>query len=219
MVSLPFKDRGQAGELLADELATRAIGAEAVVVALTRGGVPVAAAVAQRLRLELDIIVVRKLGVPWQPELALGAVAGGELILDNETIQALEVPDEEIERIAATERAKMQAREQLFRKGLPAIDLRGRPLILIDDGVATGSTMLAALRSVRRQKPSKVIVAIPVASREARRQLSDEADDLVCLAAPEPFIAVGEWYRDFSQVEDEEVCSLIGRRPDSNPGG
>ncbi len=211
MVHLPFADRLEAGRLLAAELSRRGMGKNAVVLALTRGGVPVGFAVADRLHLPLDIVVARKLGVPWQPELAMGAIAGAERVLDEATIRELGISREDVEAVAAREEAEMKRREELYRAGLPAQDLEGRTAILIDDGLATGSTMLAAVRHVRGLKPAKIVIGVPVGSREACDRLREEAQELVCLATPEFFYAVGEWYREFPQVSDAEVGDLLAR--------
>jgi predicted phosphoribosyltransferase len=209
MVHLPFADRLEAGRLLAADPSLRKHAEGAVILALTRGGVPVGFAVADRLHLPLDIIVVRKIGVPWQPELAMGAIAGTTRILDERMIQELGIADEDVETIVAREQAEMKRREDLYRGGKPAPDLKGRSAILIDDGLATGSTMLAAVRHARSLKPAKVIIGVPVGSVDACDRLRKEADDLVCLATPEYFFAVGEWYRDFGQVNDAEVQNLL----------
>lgn len=209
MTHLPFEDRLEAGRMLAAELARREIGRDAVVVALTRGGVPVGFAVADRLHLPLDIIVARKLGVPWQPELAMGAIAGTTRILDDRMIWELGIPAEDVDEIVAREQAEMQRREELYRGSNPALDLHGKSVIVIDDGLATGSTMMASVRHIRSLHPAKVIVAVPVGSKQACNHLRKEADEVVCLAIPERFCAVGEWYRDFSQVGDSEVCNLL----------
>jgi len=209
MTHLPFEDRLEAGRLLAAELSRRDIGHNAVVLALTRGGVPVGFSVAERLHIPLDIVVARKLGVPWQPELAMGAIAGKTRILDERMIRQLGIADEDIDEIVAREQAEIERREDLYRGGKPPIDLHGKTAIVIDDGLATGSTMLAAVRHLRTLHPARVIVAVPVGSREACRHLREEADELVCLAIPDRFYAVGEWYRDFRQVGDTEVCTLL----------
>jgi putative phosphoribosyl transferase len=213
MVALPFADRMEAGRLLASELSSRKIAPDAaVVLALARGGVPVGFAIAEWLRLPLDVIVVRKLGVPWQPELAMGAIAGGVRILDDRLIRRLGISDDEVEEILAREQAEMMRREELFRGGKPALRPHGQSAIIVDDGLATGSTMLAAVRHVRSLEPARVIVAVPVGSREAcyrLRREADAADELVCLATPDAFFAVGEWYSDFRQVGDAEVRNLL----------
>ena len=218
MVHLPFADRIEAGRLLARELASRPIAglqdAGAVVVALTRGGVPVGSAVADRLCLPLDIIVVRRLGVPWQPELVMGAIARGIRILDENLIRQLEISPEDLEETIAVEEAELQRREEIYRAGTSPLDLHGRPAVLIDDGLATGDTMLAAVRYVRSLQPASLIIGVPVGQREACDRLRPEVDDLICLATPHLFCAVGEWYRDFEHVSDTEVRKLLaeGRR-------
>jgi putative phosphoribosyl transferase len=209
MLKLPFQDRVQAGRLLGAELATRELAANTVVLALPRGGVPVAAEVAEALKAPLDVVVVRKLGVPWQPELAMGAIAGATRVLDHRLIRELGVSDEELEGVVARETLEMERRERLYRGGLPALHLRGRTVVLVDDGLATGSTMVAAARHVRGAHPQRVIVAVPVASSEACGRLRAEADECISLALPEPFYAVGEWYLDFRQTTDAEVQEIL----------
>jgi putative phosphoribosyl transferase len=209
MLKLPFQDRVQAGRLLGAELATRELAANTVVLALPRGGVPVAAEVAEALKAPLDVVVVRKLGVPWQPELAMGAIAGGTRVLEHRLIRELGVSDEELEGVVARETQELERRERLYRDGLPALLLRGRTVVLVDDGLATGSTMVAAARHVRGAHPQTVIVAVPVASPEACGRLRAEADECISLALPEPFYAVGEWYFDFRQTTDAEVQEIL----------
>ncbi len=194
---------------MAAEFSQRNTGHLAVIVALVRGGVPVGFAVADRLHLPLDVVVARKLGVPWQPELAMGAVAGAERILDIRMIEELRISPADVEETVAREQVEMRRREELYRGGEPALDLQGRSAILIDDGLATGSTMLAAVRHARSLKPARVMIGVPVGSSEACNLLRKEVDDLICLATPEHFHAVGEWYRDFRQVSDTEVRNLL----------
>jgi putative phosphoribosyl transferase len=208
MVHLPFADRVEAGRLLAKELSLLNI-RSAVVVGLARGGVPVGFALADRLHLPLDVIVARKLGVPWQPELAMGAIAGTARVLDGPMIRELGISDEEVEEIVAREQAEMKRREELYRAGEPALDLNGQTAILVDDGLATGSTMIAAVHHASSLHAAGIVIAIPVGSRHACDRLRLEADNLVCLAIPELFFAVGEWYRDFAQVSDGEVQDLL----------
>lgn len=209
MVHIPFENRTEAGRLLADELRRCKLEANAVILGLTRGGVPVGFEVADRLRLPLDVIVARKIGVPWQPELALGAIAGSVEVLDEQMIDQLGIADEDVRSIIAREEAEMKGREQVFREGRPAVNAEGRTAVVVDDGLATGATMLASVRYARTLNPSKVAIAVPVGSRDACERLRKEADELVCLAVPELFFAVGEWYRDFEQVSDDEVRRLL----------
>ena len=194
------------------ELAGRNLSKDSIVLALPRGGVPVAFEVARALGVPLDVIVVRKLGVPWQPELAMGAIAsGGVRVLDQELIRQEGISQEQVEAVAAREAEEVERREQLYRVGRPALDLRNRTVILVDDGLATGSTMLAAVKCVKSLQPSAVIIGVPVASRHAYEHLRHTVDECVCLALPERFGAVGEWYRNFRQTNDEEVRELLNR--------
>jgi putative phosphoribosyl transferase len=216
MIQLPFANRAEAGRLLAVELASLKLPANVIVLALPRGGLPVGLEVAKKLRAPLDVVIVRKLGVPWQPELAMGAIASGSFqTLDEELIRALGISREEIDAVIAREAVEVERRERLYRRGRPPLDLSGRTVLLVDDGLATGSTMLVAARYVRSLKPAKTLIAVPVASVQACQRLKEEADDCVCLATPESFGAVGEWYIDFRQVNDSEVQHFLqeGRLP------
>jgi putative phosphoribosyl transferase len=216
MVSWPvteahFADRRDAGRRLARRLAHYAP-KRPVVFALPRGGVPVAAEIAARLAAPLDVLVVRKLGVPGHEELAFGAIAsGGVRVLNDEIIGQTGLSDSRIDEITRRETAELYERERLYRDELPPPDLRGRTVILVDDGLATGSTMRAAVHAVRAAEAAKVVVAVPVAPAEACAELSEEADELVCLRRPEPFYAVGLWYDDFAPVPDDEVRRALGR--------
>jgi predicted phosphoribosyltransferase len=209
MVHLPFTDRRAAGQLLANELGRHNISGASVVLALPRGGVPVGFVVAEQLHLPLDVVVVRKLGVPWQPELAMGAIAASAQVRDSRVIRQLAISDAEVEEVVAREQAELRRREDLYRGGAPPSPLNGRTVILIDDGLATGSTMLVAVRHVRAMNPARVIVGVPVGSVEACERLRRESDSVICLATPDPFGAVGAWYRDFAQVGDTEVQDLL----------
>jgi putative phosphoribosyl transferase len=211
MMKLPFRDRCEAGRWLGAELAARRVGENALVLALARGGVPVGAEVAEALHAPLDVIVVRKLGVPWAPELAMGAVARGTRVLDRSLIAELGVSDKDVEAVAVRETAEMERREKLYRHGHPEPNLEGRTVVLVDDGLATGSSMVAAARHARGAKAHRVIVAVPVGTAEACQRLKDEADECICLALPERFHAVGEWYKDFRQVTDGEVGEILKR--------
>jgi len=180
-----------------------------VVLALPRGGVPVAFEVATALHAPLDVFIVRKLGLPGHEEFAMGAIASGGVMVMNPDVAGFHVPQTAVDAVAARERAELDRREQLYRGDRAPLELRNRIVILVDDGLATGSTMLAAVRSVRLQNPGSVVVAVPVASPEAVQALRSEADDVVCLATPHPFRAVGLWYRDFGQTSDGEVRQLL----------
>jgi putative phosphoribosyl transferase len=211
MVELPFRDRSEAGRLLGIELAARKPIANPIVLALPRGGLPVGIAVAETLKVPLDIVMVRKLGVPWQPELAMGAIAGGTRVLNHQLVGELRISDEEVEAVVAKQTQEMERRERLYRGDLPAPNLRCRSVVLVDDGLATGLTMVAAARHIRSYQPQGLIIAVPVASSAACGRLRRDADECICLAVPEPFFAVGEWYGDFRQVTDAEVQEILRR--------
>jgi len=212
MNSRLFRDRTEAGRFLARGLGAYANRPDVVVLALPRGGVPVAYEVAQALHAPLDVFVVRKLGVPGHEELAMGAIAsGGVRVLNDDLVQRLGVPDAAIDAVARGEQLELERRERLYRGGRPPADLRGRTVILVDDGLATGSTMLAAVRAVRLQRPARIVVAVPTAAAETCEALRSEADNVVCASTPRPFRAVGAWYVDFSQTSDDEVRELLAR--------
>ena len=205
-----FIDRKDAGQKLAQKLAQYANRPDVIVLALPRGGVPVGYEVARALNAPLDVFIVRKLGVPGQEELAMGAIAsGGVRILNQDIVQALGIPASVIDQVAAREWQELRRREKLYREGRPAPDLAGRTVILVDDGVATGATMRAAIKAVRQQNPAKVIVAVPVSALETYYDLAREADEVVALATPEPFFGVGLWYEHFDQTSDDEVRRLL----------
>jgi predicted phosphoribosyltransferase len=207
-----YYDRKDAGKQLAGKLADYANRSDVLVLGLPRGGVPVAYEVARALHAPLDVFVVRKLGVPGYEELAMGAIAtGGVRVLNEEVVDALQIPQEEIDAVAAEERLELQRRERLYRDDRTAPEVRGKTVILIDDGLATGATMRAAVAALRQLGPSRIVVAVPVASPETCAELRGEVDDLVCGATPEPFHAVGLWYDQFSQTSDEEVHDLLNR--------
>ncbi|MGT2478102.1 phosphoribosyltransferase [Methylobacterium oryzae CBMB20] len=207
-----FRDRAEAGRELARKLASFAGRPDLVILALPRGGVPVAAAVADALHAPLDVFVVRKLGVPGYEELAMGAIAsGGVRVLNDEIVASLKVPAYLIEQVTAQEREELQRRERVYRGGRAPAEVRGRTVILVDDGLATGASMQAAIRAIRQRAPKEVVVAVPTASRDTVERLKHEADAVICADLPEPFWAVGAAYRDFTQTSDDEVRRLLGR--------
>ena len=214
MVGKRFRDRREAGRLLGAHLSAYANLPDVLVLALPRGGVPVAAEVARALEAPLDVFVVRKLGVPGHEEFALGAIAtGGVRVLNEEVVQALRIPDRVIDALAAREQEELARRERVYRGHRPPLDVRGRTVILVDDGLATGATMHAAIRALRQQQPARIVVAVPTASPETCAELKTEVDDIICATTPDPFYAVGLWYEDFSQTTDEEVRELLARSP------
>jgi predicted phosphoribosyltransferase len=205
-----FRDRVDAGEQLADPLSVYANRADVIVLALPRGGVPVAFQVAKRLHLPLDVFVVRKLGVPGYEELALGAIAsGGVRVLNQDVVRILPDADQIVEAVTANELMEMERRERAYRDDRPPLDVRGRTVILIDDGLATGATMHAAVQALREQQPAKIVVAVPVCAPETCREMQKFADEIVWLFAPEWFHGVGQFYDDFSQTSDDEVKRLL----------
>src|SRR3981189_1001487 len=208
-----FRDRRDAGRLLAEKLAAYANRPDALVLALPRGGVPVAVEVARALGGALDVFVVRKLGVPGYEELAMGAVAtGGVRVLNDQLVERLGIPEQMIDAVAARELQELARRERLYRGSRPPPDVRGRTVILVDDGLATGATMQAAIEALRQQNPARIVVAVPTASPDTCEEMKAKADDVICAITPEPFHAVGLWYQDFSQTTDEEVRALLAQR-------
>src|SRR6202158_677632 len=208
-----FRDRRDAGRLLAERLAAFSNRRDVLVLALPRGGVPVAYEVARALGAPLDVFVVRKLGVPGYEELAMGAVAtGGVRVLNDQLVERLGIPDHVIDAVVARERQELARRERLYRSGRPPPDARGRTVILVDDGLATGATMHAAIQALRQQQPARIVVAVPTASPETCEEMRAEVDDVICAITPEPFHAVGLWYQDFSQTTAQEVRDLLARR-------
>lgn len=207
-----FQDRRDGGRQLAKKLAKYANRDDVLVLALPRGGVPVAYEVATALDAPLDIFLVRKLGVPGHEELAMGAIAsGGVRVLNDDVVDYLRIPDEIIDDVTAREAKELERREQSYRGDLAAPEVRSWTVILVDDGLATGSSMKAAAAALRRQDPARIVVAVPVAAEATCRHLRSEVDEIVCGATPEPFTAVGLWYQDFSQTTDEEVRELLAR--------
>jgi predicted phosphoribosyltransferase len=207
-----YRDRSEAGHVLASKLARYADQPDVIVLALPRGGVPVAAEVAHALHAPLDVFLVRKLGLPSHQELAMGAIAsGGVRVLNDDVVRALQVPDDVIESVAAAEREELKRREKLYRGDRPPLDVAGKTAVLVDDGLATGASMRAAVAALRQMGPERIVVAVPVGSAETCAELGHVADDVVCTSMPEPFRAVGLWYEDFSQTTDEEVRELLDR--------
>jgi predicted phosphoribosyltransferase len=205
-----FHDRRDAGRLLAGKLMKYAGRPDVLVLALPRGGVPVAFEVAQALGAPLDVFLVRKLGLPGREELAIGAIApGGVRVLNREVVRGLGVTPSVIEEVAAREQEELERRLHLYRDDRPVPDVRGKTVILVDDGLATGSTMRAAVAALRQQHPGRIVVAAPVGAADTCAEFQAEADEAVCARTPEPFLAVGLWYRDFSQTTDEEVRQLL----------
>ena len=212
-----FRDRRDAGRALAAALGDYAGRDDVVVLALPRGGVPVAFEVAASLGAPRDVFVVRKLGVPWQEELAMGAIASGAAggapvrVLNDEVIAMYRVSAADVEAVTEVERRELARRERAYRGDRPAADVRGKTVILVDDGLATGATMRAAVAALRQEGPARVVVAVPISAPEACDAFRAVADDIVCARTPEPFLAVGLWYDDFTQTEDAEVHALLAR--------
>ena len=218
MYDRPFRDRYDAGRFLAEKLTGFAGRPNLLVLALPRGGVPVGYEVARALDAPIDVFLVRKLGVPGQRELAMGAIAtGGVRVLNHDLVRALAIAEPAIEAVAAEEQAELERRERAYRDGRPPPDVRGRTVILVDDGLATGSTMRAAARALRQQDAARIVVAVPVAPPDTCADFHDEVDDVVCALMPEPFYAVGLWYEDFSQTSDDEVHDLLARARHAEP--
>jgi len=223
-----FHDRLEAGRLLGRELVKRlgapastgplaATSHDSIVLGLPRGGVPVAAEVAKALGAPLDVFIVRKLGVPGHEELAMGAIAsGGVRVLNQDVLRYLPVPQKSIDEVAAREQQELERRERSYRGSRPPLDVRDKTVIVVDDGLATGSTMRAAVAALRKMQPRAIVVAVPVAAKQTCDEFHSEGIDVVCLRTPEPFEAVGLWYDDFSQTTDEEVHELIDERHPQN---
>lgn len=205
-----FRDRAEAGRRLAEKLHGYANRPDVLVLALPRGGVPVAYEVARALNVPLDVFLVRKLGFPGQEELAMGAIAsGGARVLNSSLLRRMHVPPETIDAIAAKELSELQRREQEYRGDAPPPSVRDRTVILVDDGLATGATMHAAAAALRGQRPARIVVAVPVGAPSSCEDFGDVVDEVVCAEMPEPFLAVGQWYDDFTQTGDEEVRRLL----------
>jgi putative phosphoribosyl transferase len=205
-----YADRRHAGRFLASKLQQYSNRDDLIVLALPRGGVPVAFVVAQALDAPLDVFIVRKLGTPIYEELAMGAIAsGGVRVLNHDIIERLGITDEMIEAVVHEEEQELRRREQRYRGDRPLLDVKDRTVILVDDGLATGATMRAAVQALRTEHTASIVVAVPIAARDTCHQLQSEADEAICAKMPEPFIAVGRWYADFTQTTDEEVYELL----------
>lgn len=205
-----FANRADAGRQVAARLGAYVSRADVIVLALPRGGVPVGYEVATELHAPLDVFLVRKLGVPGHPELAMGAVAaGGVEVLSRDLIKDLDIPASLVQQVAVRERMELDRRDGAFRENREPLDVHGKVVVLTDDGLATGATMEAAIIALRRQQPSRIVVAVPVGAAETCKRLRRLADELVCVTTPEPFNAVGQWYEDFSQTDDDEVRRLL----------
>lgn len=213
-----FADRTEAGKMLGEALSDYAGKTDVVVLGLPRGGVPVAYEVAKALAAPLDLWLVRKLGVPGQEELAMGAMAGKDTrVLNQEIINLLNIDQASLNATIVKEQAELERRNRLYRQGMPPPDIQGKTIILVDDGLATGATMRASIVSLRHAGAARIIVAVPVAAASASEKIRKEADEVVCLYMPEPFYGVGQWYDDFSQTTDEEVLALLDRA-NTEPG-
>lgn len=211
-MELPLKDRKAAGQALAEALQKYKEYKDVIVLGLPRGGVPVAAEIAESLGAELDLMLVRKLGTPGQRELAMGAIASvGSRVMNESVVRSLGISEAEIQQVENAERKELQRREKAYRGSRPAPMLANRCVILVDDGLATGATMRAAVDAVRQDGPAQLVIAVPVAPEDTVEMLRSEVDDLVCLATPEYFRAIGLWYVDFSQVSDDEVRQILDR--------
>jgi putative phosphoribosyl transferase len=206
-----FRDRTEAGEILAEKLTAYANKSDVIVLALPRGGVPIGAQVAKKLNVPLDVFVVRKLGVPGHPELAMGAIAtGGVRVFNEDVVNSLRIPDEVINAVTAEEFRELQRRERSYRDDLPPPEVEGKMVIIVDDGIATGATMFAAIAALRQLNASRIIVATPTIAQTTYDYLRKHADEVVAVIVPAEFYGVGQWYEDFSQTTDEEVHQLLG---------
>lgn len=213
-----FANRAEAGRMLAQQLDKYADRPDVLVLALLRRGVPIGYEVARALNVPLDVFLVRKLGIPGYEELAMGAIAsGGVRVVNDQLVRAIGIPEYVIDAVAQWEQKELERRERVYRGDHPPPDVRGRTVVLVHDGLATGATMLAAVRALRQQQPAHIVVAVPTASPDTCELLKNEADEVICAIMPEPFHAVGFWYDNFSQTTDEEVRELLARG--AAPGG
>lgn len=207
-----FNDRTDAGRRLAKRLSEYANRDDVLILALPRGGVPVAFEVAKELNVKMDVFIVRKLGVPGNEELAMGAIASDNIrVLNEDVVRSFQIPQRVIDEASAKELKELERRERIYRGNRPKPNISGSTVILIDDGLATGATMRAAAAAVKSKNPAKVVIAVPVAAPDTCSDFRDEVDEIVCVATPEPFYGVGAWYEDFSQTTDKEVCDLLDR--------
>ena len=207
-----FRDRTEAGQVLASKLLKYVNQLNTVILALPRGGVPVAYEIGKELGLPVDIFVVRKLGVPGHEELAMGAIAsGGVRHINRDVVDQLRIDSETIDAASRREQKEIERRERLYRSQRPSVDVRNKTVILVDDGLATGSTMRAAIAALRQHRPARIVVAVPAAAPQTCLELADEVDEIICAATPEPFYAVGQSYQEFSQTTDDEVRELLAR--------
>jgi len=215
---LPFVDRAEAGRMLASKLAAYSSRRDVIVLGLPRGGVPVASAVAGALHVPLDVFVVCKLGTPWERELAMGAVVEGSVeVLDLSLTKLLGISEKDIHEVAEAARKELESRKTLYRGGRPLLELAGKTVILVDDGIATGCSVLAAIAAIRRRRATRVVVAVPVAPASGCSAIRMEADEVISVEEPELFLAVSQWYRDFTQVSDEDVRRLLQNAESSMP--
>ncbi len=210
--AMRFRDRKDAGKQLAAKLSVYAERKDVVLLALPRGGVPVASEIAKALHLSLDVFLVRKLGIPRHEETAMGAIAIGDVVfIDQDLVNRVGIPQRAIEQVIIKEKKELERRNIMYRSGKPPLDLKNKTVILVDDGLATGSTMHAAVAALKEQNVGQIIVAVPVSSDSAYRELSQEADKVICLSVPEDFYAVGQWYGHFPQTSDQEVLDLLSQ--------
>ena len=213
-----FNDRADAGKKLAKKLSEYANRSDVIILALPRGGVPVAFEVAKELNVKMDVFIVRKLGVPGNEELAMGAIASDNIrVLNEDVIRSFQIPQSVIDEVAVNELRELERRERLYRGNRPKPDISGSTVILIDDGLATGATMRAAAAAVKTKNPAKIVIAVPTAASDTCSAFENEVDKTICVATPEPFYVVGAWYEDFSQTTDKEVCELLNKAAKIKP--
>jgi putative phosphoribosyl transferase len=213
-----FNDRVDAGKKLAKKLSEYANRSDVIILALPRGGVPVAFEVAKELNVKMDVFIVRKLGVPGNEELAMGAIASDNIrVLNEDVIRSFQIPQSVIDEVAVNELRELERRERLYRGNRPKPDISGSTVILIDDGLATGATMRAAAAAVKTKNPAKIVIAVPTAASDTCSAFENEVDKTICVATPEPFYGVGAWYEDFSQTTDKEVCELLNKAAKIKP--